>query len=247
MTHRVPGISLEDARRQEERRMLDDAVAWSKSARVGHEYHHPLTGATPTHVAAAKGYCKVLRILLQAGADRDAQDCDGWTPLHAAAHWGERDACQLLVDHHADMHLLNNMVSRQRARPPTAQRSSPSGAVLPGRGRRPGRRVPPAPQGPADGTRLLLFRLGEQLCGEGQADGACRRPRASACGQPAARLALDGASRRLHQRAARPRRRLRCCSGRGGTQPGVGRLARQETRRPPRRPTRRAKVRLVVF
>lgn len=105
------GISLEDARTREENQMLEDAIAWSKSARITKEYRHPVTGATPTHVAAAKGYCKVLRILLQAGADVNAKDVDGWAPMHAAAHWGEREACEVLADHNANMDIQNNMGS----------------------------------------------------------------------------------------------------------------------------------------
>ena len=35
------------------------------------------------------------------------QDSDGWTPLHAAAHWAQREACELLVEHHANMEVKN--------------------------------------------------------------------------------------------------------------------------------------------
>lgn len=49
-------------------------------------------------------------VLLQAGADINAQDNDGWTPLHAAVHWGQEDSCQTLVDHLCDMDLKNNAV-----------------------------------------------------------------------------------------------------------------------------------------
>uniref|UniRef100_A0A914XIB3 Uncharacterized protein n=1 Tax=Plectus sambesii TaxID=2011161 RepID=A0A914XIB3_9BILA len=41
-------------------------------------------------------------LLLQAGADVNARDKDGWTPLHGAAHWGERQACEALVENGAD-------------------------------------------------------------------------------------------------------------------------------------------------
>jgi ankyrin repeat protein len=50
-------------------------------------------------------------VLLQAGADINAQDYDGWTALHAAVHWGQEDACQTLVDHMCDMDVKNNAVS----------------------------------------------------------------------------------------------------------------------------------------
>ncbi|XP_026676026.1 protein phosphatase 1 regulatory subunit 12B [Diaphorina citri] len=46
-------------------------------------------------------------ILIQAGADLNFQDYDGWTPLHAAAHWAQREACQILVENFCDMDVKN--------------------------------------------------------------------------------------------------------------------------------------------
>lgn len=37
----------------------------------------------------------------------NAQDFDGWTPLHAAGHWGQREACEVLLEHHCDMSIRN--------------------------------------------------------------------------------------------------------------------------------------------
>lgn len=47
--------------------MLDDARAWlnGSSGTVDPMKPHPKTGATALHVAAAKGYIKVLNLLLQ--------------------------------------------------------------------------------------------------------------------------------------------------------------------------------------
>lgn len=51
-----------------------------------------------------------LRLLFQCGLDVDCKDCDGWTPLHAAAHWGQEEACSLLVENMCDMGAVNNVV-----------------------------------------------------------------------------------------------------------------------------------------
>lgn len=53
----------------------------------------------------------INRILLQCGADLDKQDVDGWTPLHAASYWGQKDTAQLLAENLADMDAKNFVVS----------------------------------------------------------------------------------------------------------------------------------------
>ncbi|XP_059141796.1 protein phosphatase 1 regulatory subunit 12A-like isoform X8 [Physella acuta] len=96
------GIDAEAARCEEEERMLEDANKWLKDKTID-EIRHPKTGATALHVAAAKGYMKVMNILMEAGVDINAEDHDGWTPLHAAAHWGQEEACRVLVENMCDM------------------------------------------------------------------------------------------------------------------------------------------------
>ncbi|BFZ09863.1 hypothetical protein BsWGS_12904 [Bradybaena similaris] len=95
-------IDADAARCEEEQRMLEDANKWLRDKTV-EEIQHPKTGATALHVAAAKGYLKVMNVLLEAGVDVNAEDYDGWTPLHAAAHWGQEEACKVLVEHNCDM------------------------------------------------------------------------------------------------------------------------------------------------
>ncbi|XP_066266062.1 protein phosphatase 1 regulatory subunit 12A-like isoform X4 [Branchiostoma lanceolatum] len=99
-------IDLEAARREEERRMIEDANQWLNS-RVIKEKKHSKSGASALHVAAAKGYIKVMQLLIQAGVPINAVDNDGWTPLHAAAHWGQKEACEVLAESMCNMNIAN--------------------------------------------------------------------------------------------------------------------------------------------
>ncbi|XP_031620325.1 protein phosphatase 1 regulatory subunit 12A isoform X6 [Contarinia nasturtii] len=102
------GIDCDEARQSEEKIMLHDAECWLRNDASEADRQHPRTGATALHVAAAKGYNKVLGLLLATRADVDKQDNDGWTPLHAAARWGQKEAAQMLVAALADMDIKNH-------------------------------------------------------------------------------------------------------------------------------------------
>lgn len=55
------GIDCDAARNEEERTMLKDATEWLKAKSSQVDEAHPKTGATPLHVAAAKGYTDVMK------------------------------------------------------------------------------------------------------------------------------------------------------------------------------------------
>uniref|UniRef100_A0A7N6C165 Protein phosphatase 1 regulatory subunit n=1 Tax=Anabas testudineus TaxID=64144 RepID=A0A7N6C165_ANATE len=102
------GVDIEAARKEEERVMLRDARQWLNSGQI-QDIRHAKSGGTALHVAAAKGYVEVLKLLIQAGYDVNIKDYDGWTPLHAASHWGKEEACRILVENLCDMDLINKM------------------------------------------------------------------------------------------------------------------------------------------
>ncbi|XP_035914376.1 protein phosphatase 1 regulatory subunit 12B isoform X11 [Anopheles stephensi] len=101
------GIDCDEARQAEERIMLSDATKWLRTDSSDCDKAHPKTGATAIHVAAAKGYIGVLKLLLEGRGDIDRQDVDGWTPLHAAAYWGQKEATQMLLNASADIDIQN--------------------------------------------------------------------------------------------------------------------------------------------
>ncbi|XP_046899961.1 protein phosphatase 1 regulatory subunit 12C [Hypomesus transpacificus] len=101
------GVDVEAAKRVEEEQIMTDARAWLTEG-LPSNLRHPRTGATPLHVAAAKGYLEAIKLLCQCGLEVSAMDCDGWTPLHASAHWGQGEACQILAEHLCDMEARSN-------------------------------------------------------------------------------------------------------------------------------------------
>ena len=55
--------------------------------------------------------CRVLFSVKNSQAQLNAQDDDGWTPLHAAVYWGNMDAAEMLILHGADMDAVTKAVS----------------------------------------------------------------------------------------------------------------------------------------
>ena len=57
-------------------------------------------------VAANKGNIEAVKQHLAAGADVNAKDRNGWTPLHWAA-WGEKEIIELLISAGAEVNVKN--------------------------------------------------------------------------------------------------------------------------------------------
>jgi hypothetical protein len=62
---------------------------------------------TGLHVAAAEGNVAEIERLLAAGADREARDGNGRTPLHVAVYRKQRDAARLLLAKGANANALD--------------------------------------------------------------------------------------------------------------------------------------------
>jgi hypothetical protein len=58
---------------------------------------------TPLHSATAGGHTEIAELLIDNGADVNANEDYGWTPLHLAAKYGHREVAELLIAKAADM------------------------------------------------------------------------------------------------------------------------------------------------
>jgi hypothetical protein len=61
--------------------------------------------ATPLQVAAAEGHYEVVQLLLEAGADVNHVDNDGFSPVTAAGRAGKWPVVRLLAQNGGDFHL----------------------------------------------------------------------------------------------------------------------------------------------
>ena len=64
---------------------------------------HTQRGATPLHKCAREGQLNVARALIEAGADVNAKEDDGWTPLHHCAQKGHLEVVRVLIEKGADV------------------------------------------------------------------------------------------------------------------------------------------------
>jgi len=64
-------------------------------------------GKYPLQLAAAKGFCNLIRAMIRAGVDVSQTDRLGNTALHEACRYGHADVAQLLLEHHVDVSKVN--------------------------------------------------------------------------------------------------------------------------------------------
>lgn len=65
--------------------------------------------STPLHVAAHSGNSKVVKMLIDAGADVRAVDDEGLTPLHWATETGNLKILKLLIDSGSDVNASSDV------------------------------------------------------------------------------------------------------------------------------------------
>ncbi|KZL78694.1 multiple ankyrin repeats single KH domain (pfs domain-containing protein) [Colletotrichum tofieldiae] len=62
---------------------------------------------TPLVTASYRGHLKVVKLLLEKGANIKIKDIDGWTPLNAASSKGHLEVVKLLLEKGADITVTN--------------------------------------------------------------------------------------------------------------------------------------------
>lgn len=83
-------------------RALIDEVPWLAKAA-------DQNGFTPLHVTATWGHEDLVRLLIDRGADVNAQNRAGMTPLHCASMAGHEGVVRILVDRGANVHLIDGI------------------------------------------------------------------------------------------------------------------------------------------
>jgi len=66
---------------------------------------HEATAWTPLHIAVNRDQLETAALLLERGADIEARDQNGWTPLHMA---DSPEAVAFLVEHGADVNAVDD-------------------------------------------------------------------------------------------------------------------------------------------
>jgi hypothetical protein len=84
-----------------------DAAEVGQLLTRGASPHSEVEGQTPLHVAAANGWCGVMKVLVSAGAGIDVRGPSGQTPLFMAAASGQTEAVTWLIEHGANKKIVD--------------------------------------------------------------------------------------------------------------------------------------------
>ena len=106
----------------------------------------------PLHAATAARNAEIVTLLLDAGADPDARQHGGWTPLAAARHSGQDAIADILLAHGADPSTADGPPTSTAAADGDADKSATL-TPTPRPGRSAGPRRSGAPSGPAGSRR----------------------------------------------------------------------------------------------
>jgi len=74
-----------------------------RSFAQSHDLNYQLEHGTPLTLAAFEGRVRVVKLLLELGADPNFRADNGWTPLIAAANDGRTRIVEILIDAGADL------------------------------------------------------------------------------------------------------------------------------------------------
>ena len=75
-----------------------------------------MDGLTSLMYASQQPQLDIIRLLLEAGADVNAEDNDGWTPIMFAASKKHEEVVKFLIDHGANISVRNNILAQDTVR-----------------------------------------------------------------------------------------------------------------------------------